>query len=334
MSRLQDFDVLGMGHALVDLEVEVDQEFLTGQDVEKGHRRLVNAREKGDLHKALGTRSIHRCSGGSVANTVVGVAGLGGRGGFVGKVGQDEEGIFFRRDLARLDVPLMCKAGPGLTGTCTVMITHDAQRTMMTHLGISAELGPEDIDEEAVSRTRYLLVEGYLLPDARTQEASLRAIELAKGAGAQVALTASDPFVIKECRSLLWELVEGPVDLLFLNGLEGWVLTGQEDPVDCAREIHSHSADVALTLGPDGSVLLSQGELTVIRVVPVEAVDTTGAGDIYAAGLLFGLTHGWSWPRAGRLASHVAAKLISAMGSRLLKPLTEEELARIAAECE
>jgi sugar/nucleoside kinase (ribokinase family) len=133
---------------------------------------------------------------------------------------------------------------------------------------------------------------------------------------------------------LLWELIEGPVDLVFLNGLEGWVLTGQEDPLECAREIHSHSADVALTLGPDGSVLLSQGEVSVIQVVPVEAVDTTGAGDMYAAGLLFGLTHGWGWPQAGRLASHVAAKLISAMGSRLVKPLTDEELARIAADCE
>jgi sugar/nucleoside kinase (ribokinase family) len=334
MSQPRDFDVIGMGHALVDLEVEVDQEFLTSQEVEKGHRRLVTSREKADLHKALGRRSVHRCSGGSVANTVVGVAGLGGSGGFFGKVGLDEEGVFFRKDLERLEIPLLSKAGPGHTGTCTVMITHDAQRTMMTHLGISADLGPEDIEQDAVSRAKYLLVEGYLLPHERTLEAALEAISMAKKSGVKVALAVSDPFVIKNCRDLLWELIEGPVDLLFLNDLEGWVLTGLDDPLECAREIHRHSADVALTLGPEGSVLLNEGESSVIQVVPVEAVDTTGAGDMYAAGLLYGLTQGWSWPRAGRLGSHVASRLISAMGSRLLQPLTEKEMKKLAADCE
>lgn len=326
--------MIGMGHALVDLEVEVDQEFLDRQDVEKGHRQLVDSREKAGLHKALGARSIHRCSGGSVANTVVGVAGLGGRGGFCGKVGIDEEGVFFRRDLEKLDVPLLCRSGPGHTGTCTVMITHDAQRTMMTHLGISADLGPEDIDPDAIAGAKYLFVEGYLLPHSRTLEASMAAITVAKETGVKVALAVSDPFVIRTCRELLWELIEGPVDLLFLNELEGSVLTGLDDPLACAREIHDHSADVALTLGPEGSVLMARGESAVIQVVPVEAVDTTGAGDMYAAGLLFGLTHGWGWPGAGRLGSHVAAKLISAMGARLLKPLSEEEIAGIAADCE
>ncbi len=334
MSQLRDFDVIGMGHALVDLEVEVDQEFLANQDVEKGHRRLVTSKEKTDLHKALGHRSTHRCSGGSVANTVVGMAGLGGSGGFCGKVGLDEEGVFFRKDLEKLDVPLLTRSGPGHTGTCTVMITHDPQRTMMTHLGISADLGPEDVDPKAISRAKYLFVEGYLLPHPRTLEASFKAISVAKENGVKVALAVSDPFVVKKCRDLLWELIEGPVDLLFLNELEGSALTGSDDPLECAREIHGHSTDVALTLGPKGSVLMNQGESSVIQVVPVEAVDTTGAGDMYAAGLLFGLTHGWSWPGAGRLGSHVAAKLISAMGARLLKPLSEEEMAGLAADCD
>jgi len=333
MNRLREFDVVGMGHALVDLEVEVDQAFLTRQEVEKGQRRLVTSEEKTSLHKALGHRPIHRCSGGSVANTVVGVAGLGGRGGFCGKVGSDGDGAFFREDLGRVDVPLLCEAGPGQTGTCTVMITQDAQRTMMTHLGIAAELGHEDVDPEAIAQAKYLLVEGYLLPHERSLEASLEAIAVAKASDVNVALAVSDPFVIENCRNLLWELIEGPVDLLLLNDLEGQVLTGLDNPLECAREIHRHSADVVLTLGPEGSVLMNRGEASVIQVVPVEAVDTTGAGDMYAAGLLYGLTHGWSWPKAGRLGSHVAAKLISAMGSRLVEPLSEEERAALAADC-
>lgn len=332
--RSRTFHVFGMGHALVDLEVEVDQAFLDSQDVEKGQRRLVTSQEKAGLHEALEGRSVHRCSGGSVANTVVGVAGLGGSGAFCGVVGEDENGAFFRKDLEAVHVPLTSKAGHGETGTCTVMITHDAQRTMMTHLGIAADLGPDDLDADALSRARYLLVEGYLLPHETSLQASFEAFSVAREHGVRVALAVSDPFVIQTCRDLLWELIEGPVDLLFLNGLEGRVLTGLDDPLDCARELHRHSVDVALTLGSEGSVLMHQGECSVLRVVPVEAVDTTGAGDMYAAGLLYGLAQGWSWPRAGRLGSHVAARLIMAMGSRLLEPLSPEELAALAADCE
>ncbi len=332
MDRSGTFDIFGMGHALVDLEVEVDQAFLDAQDVEKGHRRLVTAAEKGSLHQALGARPVHRCSGGSVANTVVGVAGLGGSGGFCGVVGADKDGSFFREDLKGVNVPLLSQAHRGETGTCTVMITHDAQRTMMTHLGIAAELGPDDVDPDFISLAKYLLVEGYLLPHEGSREASLKAFTVARESGVQVALAVSDPFVVQSCRDLLWELIEGPVDLLFLNDLEGRVLTGLEDPLDCAKEIHRHGVDVSLTSGPKGSVLMSRGECSVLEVVPVEAVDTTGAGDMYAAGLLYGLTQGWSWLQAGRLGSHVAAKSISSMGSRLLEPLTPGELRTLAGD--
>jgi sugar/nucleoside kinase (ribokinase family) len=205
---------------------------------------------------------------------------------------------------------------------------------MMTHLGIAADLGPDDVAPDAISRARYLLVEGYLLPHQNSLDASLKAFSVAKESGVQVALAVSDPFVIQSCRDLLWELIEGPVDLLFLNELEGRILTDLEDPLDCAKEIHRHSVDVALTVGPEGSILVSGGECMVMDVVPVEAVDTTGAGDMYAAGLLYGLARGWSWPQAGRLGSQVSARLISAMGSRLLEPLTPEEIRALAGNRE
>ena len=249
MERSRTFDIFGIGHALVDVEVEVDEEFLREQDVEKGQRRLVTSVEKRSLHQTLGERPFHRCSGGSVANTVVGVAELGGRGAFSGIVGADEEGRVFREDLKRIDVPLVSKTHEGETGTCTVMITPDAQRTMMTHLGVASDFGPDDVDPEAVSQSRFLLAEGYLLPHQRSREATLRAFEVAAENDVQVALTVSDPFVIHTCEDLLWELMEGFVDLLLLNDLEGRTLTGLEDPLACAREIHRHGGDVALTLG-------------------------------------------------------------------------------------
>jgi len=323
-----------MGHALVDLEVEVDDGFLKSRQVEKGQRSLVSSVEKEKLHHALCPRPVHRCSGGSVANTVVGLARLGGSGGFIGKVGPDLDGDFFREDLGRVRVPLLCDPGESQTGTCTVMITQDAQRTMMTHLGVAEGLGCRDVDPAAISQARYLLVEGYLLPHEESLEATLSAISAAVENQVRVALTVSDPFVVEKCGDLLWKRIEGPVDLLIRNDVEGRILTGRDEAVAAAREIHRHSADVAITMGSAGSALLSGGECHRVQVVPVEAVDTTGAGDMYAAGLLFGLTRGWGWMKAGRLGSQLASKLISAMGSRLAEPLTEEEMIRLTAACE
>ena len=267
-----------------------------------------------------------------MANTGVGVAELGGRGGFCGVVGDDEEGRVFREDLRRINVPLVSEVHEGETGTCTVMITPDAQRTMMTHLGVAAELGPGDVDSQAVSQSKFLLVEGYLLPHERSLEATFQAINVATATGVQVVLTVSDPFVIQNCGRLIWELLDGPVDIILLNELEGRALTGLEDPLDCAREIHRHSVDVALTLGARGSVLMHDGECSIQEVVPVDAVDTTGAGDMYAAGLLYGLSHGWGWAQSGRLGSRAAAKQILTFGSRLSEPLTPEEVRALSGD--
>jgi sugar/nucleoside kinase (ribokinase family) len=264
-----------------------------------------------------------------VANTVAGVASIGGSGGFCGKVGTDQEGAFFRQDLTEIGVPLLCDPGPGPTGTCTVMITRDGQRTMMTHLGVSGELGPGDLDRDAIARAKYLLLEGYLLPHPESLEASLEAISVAKDSGAKVALSVSDPFIVERRRDLLWELIEGPVDLLLLNAVEAEALTGLKDPEQSAREIHLHSPDVALTNGAMGSFLASRGEVFLVEVVPLEAVDTTGAGDMYAAGLLFGLTHNLTWAQSGHLGSHLASRLINEMGSRLKTRVTAEEISGI-----
>jgi sugar/nucleoside kinase (ribokinase family) len=203
---------------------------------------------------------------------------------------------------------------------------------MATHHGIAADLGPEDIDADVLARSSYLLVEGYLLPDDRTREAVMEAFTVAQNKGVQVALAVSAPFIAASCRDLLWELVEGPVDLLFLNRREARALTGREDPADCAREIHRHSADVVLTLGAAGSLLLFRNQIWTVQAAPVTAVDTTGAGDMYAAGFLFGRTHGLSWPEAGCLGSRVASRVISGLGSRLRASLQNHEVAELTSD--
>jgi len=200
---------------------------------------------------------------------------------------------------------------------------------MLTHLGISATLSADDIPEAEIAKAQYLYVEGYLFPGDTTRAAALRAIDLAKKHGVKVALTISDPFVISLQRDLFWELIKGPVDLLFANLEEARALTGEHEPVNAARKIHQHATNVALTLGADGSLLMHGEQLYPIEGVPVKAIDTTGAGDMYAAGVLYGLTHGMNWKQAGHLASHAAARIVSQLGARLDRKFTPDEIKKL-----
>jgi len=177
-----------------------------------------------------------------------------------------------------------------------------------------------------VAKAKYLYVEGYLFAGDSTREAAFRAIELAKANGVKVALTISDPFLIDLCRGDFMELIEGPVDLLFCNKEEARALTGLSDPIDCAHAIHRHCENVALTLGSNGSIIMHEGEVLPIEGVEVEAIDTTGAGDMYAAGVLYGITNGLTWKQAGHLGSHAAARVVAQLGARLPNPLTREEI--------
>jgi sugar/nucleoside kinase (ribokinase family) len=200
---------------------------------------------------------------------------------------------------------------------------------MLTNLGVSATLGPDDINEEEVRKAKYVYIEGYLFTNESTRAAALKAIELAKKNSVKIAFTVSDPFLIGLFRDRFWQLIEKDVDLLFCNEEEAHALTGQADSIECARMIHQHCENVALTLGKNGSLLMHQGEVIAIEGQPVVAIDTTGAGDMYAAGILYGITNGMSWRQAGRLASHAAARIVSQLGARLQRRFTREEIAQI-----
>ncbi|MCB9950617.1 MAG: adenosine kinase [Planctomycetaceae bacterium] len=319
-------DVYGVGNALVDMQVSVSDETLETLKFAKGIMTLVDEETQQQVLGKISGMSVNRCAGGSAANTIVGVADFGGRAAYVGKVGQDEVGQFFLDDMRKLGVRIEVQPSEGQSGTCVVLITDDAQRTMLTSLGVSATLSPDDIVEAELREAKYVYVEGYLFAGEPTRTAALKAIEVAKRNGVKVAFTVSDPFLIQYHRDEFIKLIEGPVDLLFCNLEEARALTGKHDAVDCAHEIHRHAENVALTLGGDGSILMHEGETIPIEGVPVKAIDTTGAGDMYAAGILYGITNGMSWKQAGHLASHAAGRIVSQLGARLKNRFTEADI--------
>jgi len=324
-----NYDVYGVGNSLVDIQAQVGEATLKSLEFAKGSMTLVDEATQKKVLGSLLSGPIHRCAGGSAANTIIGVADFGGKAAYAGKVGADELGRFCLDDMRRLGVTIEVPPASGQTGTCVILITPDAQRTMLTHLGVSSTLGPDDIDANQIGKAKYVYIEGYLFAGTSTREAALRAIAVAKSQGVKVAFTVSDPFLIAQFREEFWELIRGPVDLLFCNLDEARSLTGMRDPIECAREIHHHAANVALTLGADGSLLMHEGQAIPIEGVPVPAIDTTGAGDMYAAGLLYGVTAGLTWKQAGRLASHAAARIVAQMGARLANRFTREEIAQL-----
>ncbi|MDB5384397.1 MAG: PfkB domain protein [Planctomycetaceae bacterium] len=323
-------DVYAIGHALVDIQARISDEILARTGYHKGVMTLVDEAAQTKVLSALSGVAIHRCAGGSAANTVMGIADFGGKAAFAGKVGNDALGEFCIADMRQMGVTMEVPKAEGQTGTSVVLITADAQRTMLTHLGVSSSIGLEDVDADLIAQAKYVYIEGYLFTGDRTKAAALRTIELAKKQGVQVAFTVSDPFLINLFRDEFWELIKGPVDLLFCNLEEARSLTGMTDPIDCAQEIHRHAANVALTLGEDGSLLMHEGKTIPIESVPTSAIDTTGAGDMYAAGLLWGITNGLSWQKAGHVASHAAARIVAQLGARLQNRFTPQELAELA----
>lgn len=327
---MADIDVYGVGNALVDIQTQVADRVLDELKIEKGVMTLVDEEQQSGVLGKLAGSPMNRCAGGSAANTIVALADLGGSAAYVGKVGDDEIGTFFQSDMRELGIGIDVKPASSSTGTCAVLITDDAQRTMLTHLGASATLTEDDIDQALVESAKYVYVEGYLLTGETTKAAAYRAMDLAKQAGVKVALTASDPFLVNMIRDEIWDLVRGPVDLFFCNEEEAKSLTQETDPIQCAARIHEHAENVALTLGDKGSLIMHGGEAFPIEGAAAKAIDTTGAGDMYAGALLYGITNGMGWQQAGHLASHAAARIVSQMGARLERKFTAQEVADFA----
>jgi sugar/nucleoside kinase (ribokinase family) len=314
--------VVGVGNALVDILSHEDDAFLHGTGLEKGAATMVDAAGSDALYARLGPAT--EVSGGSAANTVAGVASFGGSAAFVGRVGDDAFGAVFAHDLRSAGVRFDPRtAGDGTpTGRCLVVVTPDAQRTMCTYLGAACDLEPDAVDEALVGDAAVTYLEGYLWDQPLAKAAIRRAAHAAHDHGRRVALTLSDPFCVERHRAEFRTLVEGSVDVLFANEHEICSLYEVDDLDAAMHRVRGHCEIAALTRGPLGSVVVTRDDVHVVDPHPVaRVVDTTGAGDLYAAGFLFGLTSGHDLAACGRLGSLAAAEVISHLGARPVQPL-------------
>jgi sugar/nucleoside kinase (ribokinase family) len=325
------FDVVCIGDALVDVIAHVDPEFIEEHRLAKGAMTLIDERRAEALYAAM--PPAMEMSGGSAANTAAGLASLGCRVAFIGKVAQDELGGVFRHDLRSIgvtyDVPPASGGAP--TGRCLVLVTPDAERTMQTYLGAAVAFGPADVDERLIASSHVTYLEGYLWDPPSAREAFTRAAEIAHRAGRKVALTLSDAFCVERHRAGFLDLVERHVDLLFANEAEITALYQVSAFDDALQRVRHHCEVAALTRGPKGSIVLSGDEVHVVdaeRIGPV--VDVTGAGDLYAAGFLYGYTRRLGLAACGRIGSLAAAEVISHPGARPERPLADLVRERIA----
>ena len=311
------YHVLGIGNAIVDVLWQTDDGFLARHGLAKGSMTLIDAEAAERLYGDMG-EAIEQ-SGGSVANSLAGLASLGARGCYIGKVRDDQLGQSFRDDIRAIGVDFPTAtaiAGPP-TARCLVLVTPDAQRTMCTYLGASTALGPEDVDESLVAAADITYLEGYLWDPPRAKEAFLKAMRAARSAGRRVALSLSDRFCVERYREEFLDLVDNHVDILFANEHEAMALFQVADFDAAVSALNGRVPIAALTRSAAGSTLLSEGQATVVPAAHLgEVIDSTGAGDLYAAGFLYGLTHGRPLPECGRIASLAAAEVIGHLGAR------------------
>jgi sugar/nucleoside kinase (ribokinase family) len=311
-----ELDVVGIGNAIVDVIATADDAFLEAHGMRKGAMMLVDAERAERIYAQMGSTIIS--SGGSAGNTIAGIASLGGKTGYIGKVRDDEFGRAFRHDITALGAIFRTPAlasGPA-TAQCLVLVTPDGQRTMNTYLGASVSLVPEDIDELLIRSAQITYLEGYLYDDPSAKRAFARAAEVAHAGGRKVALSLSDAFCVERHRRDFLQLVDHHVDVLFANAAEISALFNASWDASVARLRHLTQL-AAVTRGADGSVVVTGADAVEIAAEAVKrVVDTTGAGDLYAAGFLFGLTHGASLEQCGRLGSIAAAEIVSHFGAR------------------
>lgn len=313
----KNFDVVGIGNAIVDVISTSNEAFLEEHDLPKGGMTLVDAERARQLYAATGPTT--EMSGGSAANTLAGLASLGGQGGFIGKVRDDQLGEIFRHDIRSTGIAFttLPAEGGAPTGRCLVFVTPDAQRTMATHLGISVTLGPEDLNHELIAEARVLYLEGYLWDAEAAKQAFLEAVETAKANDTKVALSLSDPFCVERHRESFLELIANHVDLLFANEQEAGSLYLSDSFEKAVAQLQRDCETAVVTRSAAGSMILKDGKRFEVPAETLgEVVDSTGAGDLYAAGFLYGYTRGHPPSACGRIGALAAGEVISHVGPR------------------
>jgi len=332
---MKRYHVYGLGAALVDTEIEVSDHDLSAMGVEKGLMTLVDEQRQQQLLDHLHGHLVHsrRACGGSAANSIIGVSRFGGRAFYSCRVAADDNGRFYREDMrvAGVDCPPRAEGddAAGITGKCLVLITPDAERTMNTFLGASAGLCSADLDAQALADSEYLYLEGYLVTSPDGRAAAIAARELAERSGVKTALSFSDPGIVAHFRDGLGEMLGSRIDLLFCNSHEA-MSWAQTDNLETALQSLKRIANTfAVTLGADGALVYDGAQTHAIAPFSVKAVDTNGAGDMFAGAFLYGITRGLDFPTAGKLASLASATVVANYGPRLTQQQQRDLLAQL-----
>ena len=327
------YNVYGIGNALVDAEFEVTDEFLAQERVQKGLMTLVD----GEAQRVLYDRLIakfglkKRAGGGSAANSIYAISQFGGSTFYTCKVASDEPGDYYVKQLGdhNIKTNLSKQRQYGDTGKCLVMVSPDAERTMLTFLGISAEISSSDLDPEAIKRSQYLYLEGYLAASPSGKQACVDARKVAEANGVATALSLSDAAMVQFCRGALEEMIGNGVTLLFANEVEAKAWTGADTVVAAMEGLKKIAKTIVITLGSKGALLFDGKNQIAIDPVPAKAIDTNGAGDMFAGAFLYAITSGKDFAIAGRLASYAASRTVSHFGPRLPPEAHSEILAEI-----
>ncbi len=314
------YNIYGIGGALVDTEVEVSDKFLADAKIAKGVMTLVDEPRQRELLQALSSEDlklVKKC-GGSVCNSVVAASSLGAKTFFSGKVADDADGELYVNDLNQAGVDFH-SAGqdPGTTGKCLVMVTQDAERTMNTFLGASDSLSVREIDKEALKVSEWLYVEGYLVADEERAQVTKDAIEYAKEEGVKIAISLSDPFVVDVFGDALRDVMGSGVDLVFCNKYEALTFTGTDDLDSALEKLKMITRTFAITDGANGSIAFDGDSLFRSEGVSAKAIDTNGAGDMFAGAFLYAITSGKGYDWAAKLANDCASRVVEQFGPRL-----------------
>ena len=317
---MKKYNVYGIGNALVDLEFKVSHHFIEEHKIPKGLMTLVDEEKQNQLIQAIEHTDIEKKSGGSAGNTVIAVTQMGGSAFYSCKISNDEYGDHFLKDMHDIGIETNFDSHTrehGYTGKCLVMITDDADRTMNTFLGISAELSVNEVDEDAIRNSEYVYLEGYPVTSDTAFEALLLTKKLAEKHGVLTSLTLSDPSIVKFFKERFIELIGASVDLLFCNEDEAKEFTGKEDVLSAREALKKYAKRFVITLGANGAIIYDGDTYIDIEPYPVHAVDTNGAGDMFAGTFLYGVTNGLGYAGAGKLASLASSQVVTQYGPRL-----------------
>ncbi len=317
---MKEFDVYSLGNALVDIEYHVDPQQLISMGIEKGIMTLIDEKQHNHLVNFLGDSHEKMACGGSAANSLIAIAQMGGVCHFSCRVAEDVTGQFFLQDLKRsgikTDSHLKMEEG-GVSGKCLVFVTPDADRTMNTFLGSSADLDLSYVSEQAIKNSEYVYLEGYLVTAEHSRQAVIQARKYAEKHGVKTALTLSDPSMMMYFREGMLEMIGDGVDLLFANEDEVYELSGSRDLQVTIDKMKDYAKTFVITRGKEGAVIFDGNSIIEIQPHPVVAVDTLGAGDMFAGAFLYALTHAMDYQQAGQFASLTSSKIVTQFGPRL-----------------